>query len=333
MRRVGRRWWIVLVAAALFVVLPAVYAGGLWMHLHRMHIRLPGSSAGTTFLLVGSDSRAEVSSAADRIRYGDGTTAPGNQADLILLVHIAADSGHVEMIALPRDLVVTTPAGNLTRLGPVLDDGMQVFVDTLCRNLGLGVDHVAEVHLIAFTHVVDAVGGVDVNLPDTIRDTFLHVTFAAGPHHFDGRTALTYIRARHVEVLRNGKWVAEAESALDRGKRAREVLTQVGHRIPSWSNPFALARVAWTMSKSVSVDDKTGLGDLRELEKVVGGIGHADETEVPVDFQPGDVPVAWLTPAGKTALSEFTGGSAQGHCINANVPLSGKSISPRAVGG
>ena len=304
------------------VAVPAMFAGAVWSHVKRVSVRLSGSPhGGTTFLLLGSDSRAEVSSAADRIRYGDNQTAPGNHADLILVVRISGDGHTMQMAALPRDLVVTSTAGNLTRLGPVLDQGLQAFVDTVCRNFGIGVDHVALVHFIAFTHVIDAVGGVDVTLPDTIRDRFLNVTFVAGRHHFDGRTALTYIRARHIEELRNGIWVAEPAAALDRGTRTRDVLTQLGHKLPSYSDPVALARVAWTLSKSVTVDDASGLHDLLNLKTVVSRIGSAHEVDVPVDFHPGDVPVAWLTASAKTALAHFNGGALDSRCANATVPI------------
>jgi LCP family protein required for cell wall assembly len=331
---VSRRRKLIVAAAVVIVVVlvvPATFALLTWNRIDRVDVDLAGSSpGGTTYLLVGSDSRAGVDSNADRASFGDATSVPGERADLVLLVRVPDGGGRPRVLAVPRDLLVFVTAQGIGRLGPTLNDGPQALADSLCRTLGIGVDHYASIRFQSFAHLVDLVGGVDVTMATPQRDTVLGFDYSAGEHHLDGADALTYVRVRHLEELRDGSWQADPESALGRGDRARSVLGQIGADAPRPSDPFAFARFAWAVSDAVTVDDGSGLGDLRGLEDALRSIGDARQLELPVTFRDGKVPVAKLLPGVVPVLERFQPPAPSGPCADPRLPVDdGRVLSPR----
>jgi LCP family protein required for cell wall assembly len=72
--------------------------------------------------------------------------------------------------------------------------------------LGLHVDGAVVVNLMGFVHLIDALGGLDINVPAEIKDTQysrpqdgrdITIDIKAGQQHMDGLTALAYARSRH----------------------------------------------------------------------------------------------------------------------------------------
>ena len=326
----SRRRILIAVAAVVIVVVllvPATFALVTWNRIDRVDVDLAGSPAGgTTYLLVGSDSRAEVTSDADRASFGDATKVPGERADLVLVVRVPDGGGRPRVLAVPRDLMVFTTPRGIGRLGPTLDHGAQVLADALCRTLGIGVDHYASIRFQSFAHLVDVVGGVDVTMTAPQRDTVLGFDYGAGTHHLDGARALDYVRVRHLEELRDGTWHPDPDSALGRGDRARSVLGQIGADAPEPSDPLGFARFAWAVSGAVTVDDGSGLGDLRDLEDALRSIGDAEDLELPVTFRDGPVPVAKLLPDALPVLERFRGAADRGPCADPQVPVADGSI-------
>jgi LCP family protein required for cell wall assembly len=83
--------------------------------------------------------------------------------------------------------------------------GAELAKQTVEYNLGVPVHHYVMVDFNAVTQGIDAIGGIDVNVPTEIYDpTFPNMDYgydplyiAAGLQHFDGTTALKYARTRH----------------------------------------------------------------------------------------------------------------------------------------
>jgi len=309
------------------IAVPAVIGLLLWERIDRVSVRLPGSTpGGTTYLLVGSDSRAGLTSAADRASFGDTTQAPGQHADLVLLLRVPDGGGTPRVMAVPRDLLVFATPFGLGRVGPTLNHGPQGLVDSVCRTLGIGVDHLMIVSFLSFAHLVDAVGGVDVTLPVPERDSVLNFRYGPGTFHFDGRTALTYVRVRHVEEYRNGAWQPDPEAALGRGTRAREVLAQIARDAPSIADPLGYTRFAWTASGAVRVDDSSGISDLRNLYDALHDLSRAQDVQLPVMFRDGNVPLATLQPTAEAVVESFQGLARRGPCAHPQMPFSDGSV-------
>ena len=85
------------------------------------------------------------------------------------------------------------------------DPGMEALRQTLEVLLGIPIDYYALVDFAGFVDLVDALGGIDVRVTETMDVAFspafegedpVSVTVDPGVHHFDGRTALAYVRNR-----------------------------------------------------------------------------------------------------------------------------------------
>jgi LCP family protein required for cell wall assembly len=155
-----------------------------------------------------------------------GTDARGNNytyglADVIRLVRIDFVNPKVTVLEMPRDLWVEIPdvADNLNgqdheKLNQAYlygnpgfgytDDPAQgpgLLARTLTLNFGTQIDHYAAVNMRTFEKIVNAVDGIDVNLPETVdgrtaQDTNKRLLFLSGTHHLDGTQALTLARIR-----------------------------------------------------------------------------------------------------------------------------------------
>jgi len=101
-----------------------------------------------------------------------------------------------ERIALIRKEVAKEEAGTMA---------LRSLADEIGVSLGIPIHHTMMVDFEAFVQVIDAIGGIDVDVPEAIHDTeypgpnYTYETFeiAAGRQHLDGATALKYARTRH----------------------------------------------------------------------------------------------------------------------------------------
>jgi len=168
---------------------------------------LCGMPSVMTILAVGSDTRG------DKYLYG--------LADAIRLIRIDTVTPKVTVLEFPRDLWVEIPdiADNLNgqdheKLNQAYlygnpgfrytDDPAQgpgLLARTLALNFGTRIDHYAAINMRTFVRIVDALGGIDVNLPDTVDgrtadDTNARLLFSKGENHLDGTRALTLARIR-----------------------------------------------------------------------------------------------------------------------------------------
>jgi LCP family protein required for cell wall assembly len=296
----------VLAVAGLLGALTAAFGLLVWQRIDRVTIDFPGSpDGGTTFLLIGSDSREFVSSSLDQAHFGSGEDVPGERADVLLLVRVF-DAGDVAVLPLPRDLMVQLPQGAPVRLATTLQRGPQTVVDTVCRSLGVGVDHLVLLHFDGLRRVVDATGGVTVDVPAPQRDLVTGLTLDAGVNDLDGDEALAYVRSRHLEQFADGRWRTETPTADARARRARDVLTQVGANLDlTPTAPWASASKLWSLAGAVTVDDDASPFVLRDFSRELGGLAQARELQLPVSFHPGAVPIADLLPSGRTTIESF----------------------------
>ncbi len=138
----------------------------------------------TTVLLLGID------------RAPDGTAL--SRSDTIMLVSAEALSAEVHMLSIPRDLWVNIPGIGENRIntahffaeGNQEGSGPQAVMDTISSNLGVAPRYYARVQFSGFSEVIDALGGVTLNLDEPMGG------LEAGKHHLDGAQALAFARDR-----------------------------------------------------------------------------------------------------------------------------------------
>ena len=112
---------------------------------------------------------------------------------------------------------------------------------------GLKIDHYAEVNLIGFYTLSNAIGGVPVCLNAAVNDPYSGAVFQAGPQNVEGKTAMSFVRQRH--GLPNGD--------LDRVRRQQAFLAGATSKMLSagvLANPSKLNQLADAADKSLTLD-------------------------------------------------------------------------------
>ena len=208
----------------------------------------PDKQPGSTYLLVGSDSRENLSR-EQRRRLGTGDAA-GRRTDTIMLLH--AGRGPNLLLSIPRDSLVPIPGHGTTKINAAFAfGGPKLLVETIEQNTGVRVDHYVEIGFGGFVNSVDAVGGIRVCTKSRLVDPLANLRMSKGCHHVDGVTALAYSRTRHTQ----------ANGDIDRAKNQRKVVSQVGDKVKSpWTviNPVRYFRVADAGAGSLRISKGTG---------------------------------------------------------------------------
>ena len=247
----GRRWPAVLV---FLLVLALAWPVGLlfWANGRISHTDpLPAGAdtPGTTYLLAGSDSRADGAVA-------DNT--PGERSDTIMLLHDPR-SGPTALISLPRDTYVQIPGhgGNKLNAAYALG-GPALLTETVEGLTGIGVDHYVEVGMGGVTSVVDAVGGVNLCLDYDVDDELSGLDWTAGCHDVDGATALEFARMRY----------SDPQGDIGRGERQRQVLgasTRAAASPATILNPIEQVQLLGAGTDALLTDPDTGIVDLGRM--------------------------------------------------------------------
>ncbi|MCX6400445.1 MAG: LCP family protein [Propionibacteriales bacterium] len=188
----------------------------------------PAAQPGTTYLLVGSDSRAGLSK-AERKRLNTGNSQ-SELTDTILLLHTG--DGPTTLISIPRDSPLDIPGFGVSKVNSAYaKGGTPLLVETLEKASGVRIDHYVEIGFGGLVGVVDAVDGIEICPKKRIRDKPSGLNIKKGCQTVDGATALAYARARKYSPI----------SDLARVQQQREVVAAVGKKVLSpWSvvNPI-----------------------------------------------------------------------------------------------
>ncbi|TNM42718.1 LytR family transcriptional regulator [Nocardioides albidus] len=183
----------------------------------------PDEQPGTTYLLVGSDSRAGLS-AEERKRLHTGDAA-SELTDTILLLHTG--DGPTTLVSIPRDSPLEIPGFGVSKVNSAYaKGGTPLLVQTLEKATGLRIDQYVEIGFGGLVGVVDAVGGIEICPKKRIKDKDSGLNVKKGCQEADGATALAYSRARKFSPI----------SDLARVQQQREVIAAVGDKVLSpWS--------------------------------------------------------------------------------------------------
>ncbi|CAM5387604.1 LCP family protein required for cell wall assembly OS=Streptomyces albaduncus OX=68172 GN=FHS32_006236 PE=3 SV=1 [Streptomyces griseoloalbus] len=143
-------------------------------------IERPEAGDGTNYLIVGSDSR-EGMSAEEKKRLRTGS-AEGKRTDSMMILHDG--SSGPTLVSLPRDSQVEIPSFKGSESGKMFqgtgrqvklnaayaEDGPELLVRTVEFNTGLRIDHYVEIGFGGFAQIVDAISGVELDIPKAFKD-------------------------------------------------------------------------------------------------------------------------------------------------------------------
>jgi LCP family protein required for cell wall assembly len=274
---------IALTVVVLLVTVAALTTGLFaWRHVARVHIGTAARSAtnasyvvpkGVISVLIASVGARGVDPATGKkigvpdiaARGSDGLT------DLLMEGLVNTTTGSVSLLSIPRDTWIDSCQCKINAVYNTF--GATRLVNEVANLTGDRPQHLLLVNFEAFANVVNAVGGVNVYLPRTIRDADAHLAqLNAGCQHLDGVLALAYIRSRHTQSLRNGFWIADGSASdLGRIERQHQVLSSMANRILSPLLPLHLPALIKAAGKGVTIDDTLSLADAVAIAKAVAG--------------------------------------------------------------
>lgn len=224
-------------------------------------------------LVTGSDSREDLTP-EEQQELGTGFVE-GERTDSIFLLTI--DGSRAGLLAFPRDLFVTRCDGSQGRInGALAQGGPSCLVQTVQAVSGIDIDHYVTVSFGGFRDVVDAVGGVELCLPEPLNDPFAGVDLPAGCQRVTGPQALGYVRTRKLD------------NDLERIKRQQAFLGALADELASPSlalDPVASWRLTGAIGSALTADDGLGPVDLGRLGLGLRGLASGAVTAtVPTDF-------------------------------------------------
>ncbi|MFK4730365.1 LCP family protein [Agromyces mediolanus] len=162
---------------------------------------------GVNLLVIGSDSRQGQGNG-----FGDPDEDTAVLNDVTMLLHIAEDHSHVEVVSFPRDMYVSVPgtctdpadpseelsALSSVKLNSVLSyGGMDCVVKTVEELTGVTIPFAGIVQFMGVAGLSEAVGGVEVCVAEPIEDEYTDLNLSAGMHELAGLEALQFLRTRH----------------------------------------------------------------------------------------------------------------------------------------
>ncbi|WP_375423845.1 LCP family protein [uncultured Friedmanniella sp.] len=265
----------------------------------------PADQPGTTFLLVGSDSREGLTK-AQRKKLGTGSVA-GQRTDTIMLVSVPP-GGKPALVSLPRDSYVDVPGHGKDKINAAFAyDGPKLLEQTIEQNTGLRIDGYLEIGLGGFADVIDALGGIRMCLPKAIRDQDSHLDLPKGCQVLDGTNALGYVRMRKADPLGD----------LGRVQRQRAMLAAVAAKAASpatVANPVRYWRLNHAAAESVVLGEDTSFTQVASLalamRKIAGGDGLT--LTVPVSDPGASTPVGSAVLWDQTKAADLFGDLARG---------------------
>ncbi|MEU0579958.1 LCP family protein [Streptomyces griseoincarnatus] len=281
------KWTAITLVTVLFVTTVATY---FWadsklnreVDLSKV-IERPEKGEGTNYLIVGSDSREGLSD-EDKKRLRTGSSE-GKRTDSVMILH-TGDNGPT-LISLPRDSNVEIPTfkgsesgktyqgtGRQVKLNAAYaEDGPELLVRTVEFNTGLHIDHYVEIGFAGFANIVDAVGGVEIDIPQDIKDTKSGADLKKGKQTLNGEEALAFVRTRY----------ALAGSDLDRTKNQQKFLSALANQVATPGtvlNPFRLYPTMGAGLDSLIVDKEMGLFDLADMFWSMKGVSGGEGTSM-----------------------------------------------------
>ena len=254
-----------------------------------------GDDGATDILLVGMDSRTDAhgnplapEELAD-LHAGDETAT---NTDTIILVRIPNDGRSATAVSIPRDSYVEAPGLDKTKINGVygqvklekmkelvegqgmdpaqaepqaVEAGRNALIKTVADLTGVTVDHYAEIGLLGFSLITDALGGVEVCLKEPVNEPLSGADFPAGWQRLDGPQALSFVRQRH--DLPRGD--------LDRGVRQQVVMASLAHQVISGKtlrSRGTLKRLEDAIQRSVVISSGWDIMDLlNQLQRLAAG--------------------------------------------------------------
>ena len=286
--RLGHRRWAALLAAGAVAIVAAT--GGYAYSLNQRIAGIPRVDDGilgtnedqrpekqptkaVNILLMGADNPQRlVEKPTVAELHEDGEWDPGAyRSDTMMVVHIPANRKAAYVVSVPRDSYVPIfDAEGVEHGRNKINEAFSAYGPfgtwrTIENLSDVRLDHMAVIDYAGFNDLTEAIGGVDVYIPETVEDTKQHVTWEQGWTHLEGERALQYVRTRHGLL----------EGDFDRIDRQQNFLRAVLRKTladGTIGNPRTLSNTLGAITGHLAVDSSWSTRDLRNLALSLRGI-------------------------------------------------------------
>ncbi len=220
----------------------------------------------TNFLLVG---------------IGGANHDGGNLTDTLIIANLNSKTDHVKLISIPRDLYISDKDVGNGKINRVYDSyliqnnhnkkiAIEKFKQKISNITGVNIQYVIIVDFNGFVKIVNSLGGINVDVKKALYDPYYPlgettkyttVQISAGPHHFDGATALKFARSR------------ETTSDFDRSKRQQQIMVAIRTKalnLNILTNPGRLQSLYNSVASSIYTD--LNVAEILEAAKIAKNI-------------------------------------------------------------
>lgn len=281
------KWrWPVLVGVALVIA-----AGSYYVSVrNRIVVARDGDGASalsaskeTDFALSALNREGDARVNILLLGKGGANHAGGNLTDSIQLLSVDIFNHTVGIVGIPRDLLAVTDNGS-SKINAVYStaeakekgSGGQAIKEYVGTVTDTTVHYFAVIDFSGLVDMVDAIGGIDINVPKTLidteypaddgSDTYETFKITAGQHHMDGALALKYVRSRH------------STSDFDRLSRQQQVISAIKDKVLSAgivTNPSKLTKLMEALADNLRTDMT-----LREITVLFQRISEIDKGNI-----------------------------------------------------
>ncbi len=185
------------------------------------------------------------------------------QTDIVITID--PSTNYVGMLSIPRDLYVSVPNYGAMKLDEAYVTGQRYQNNavglsrlTIYQNFGIPINYYAWVGLDGFIKVINTAGGIDIDATHPITDDiypddtgtsqnaygYKRLYIAPGPQHFDGPTALEYVRSRHADLVGD----------FGRSARQQQVLSQLKSKLANSNIISKLPAIAQDLNGYLKTD-------------------------------------------------------------------------------
>ncbi|WP_420642307.1 LCP family protein [Candidatus Leptofilum sp.] len=228
-----------------------------------------------------------------------------SRTDTMMLVSLDPATDSASILSIPRDLYVLIPGYGRDRINTAFVygsagnnpiGGAALAMQTVEYNLGVPVNHYVMVDFSAVINGINALGGIDVDVPVAINDpTYPNMNYGfdplfipAGLNHFDGATALKYARTRH------------QDSDFGRAARQQQVILAVRQKAAALGFTGLVAQ-AGTLYQQVENGVRTDLS-LEQMIRLATAANSIDSENIQNDVLDFDYVSSYRTETGAQVL-------------------------------
>ncbi len=152
------------------------------------------------------------------------------RADVIMVATIRPDEKEVSLFSIPRDTRVTIEGHGKDKINHAMAfGGIPLITDSVELLLGIQIDHTVKVNFDGFINVIDALGGVNVDVPERMYKPLEAIDLLPGYQTLYGEDALAFVR-----------WRGDGTGDYGRIARQQQFITALTEKVKNMSMKQAL---------------------------------------------------------------------------------------------